>query len=88
MTLRPMRWDGWAAVFRRAAISAAAIDIDSRAISLGKPRRGIALMHGPLSLYLAGRSHEAAELGKQAAEAARTGRDTELRMYSPLRISG
>ena len=28
---------------------AAAIDIDKRAISLGKPRRGVALMHGPLT---------------------------------------
>jgi len=61
---------------------AAAIDIDNRAISLGKPRRGIAQMHGPLTLYLAGRSHEAAEQGRRAAESARLGRDTELTMYA------
>jgi tetratricopeptide (TPR) repeat protein/predicted Ser/Thr protein kinase len=61
---------------------AAAIDIDNQARSLGRPRRGIALMHGPLTLYLAGRSHEAAEHGKRAAEVARTGRDTELTMYA------
>jgi tetratricopeptide (TPR) repeat protein len=61
---------------------AGAIEIDKEAMSLGKPRRGIALIHGPLTLYLAGRSHEAVELGRRAAEAARIARDTELRMYA------
>jgi tetratricopeptide (TPR) repeat protein/predicted Ser/Thr protein kinase len=61
---------------------AGAIEMDKRAISLGKPRRGVALMHGPLTLYLAGRSHEAAEQGRQAAETARTAKDTELTMYA------
>jgi tetratricopeptide (TPR) repeat protein/predicted Ser/Thr protein kinase len=60
----------------------AAIDIDNQALALGKPRRGIALVHGPLTLYLAGHSREAEEQGRRAAEAARTGRDTELRMYA------
>ena len=61
---------------------AGAIEMDNRAVSLGKPRRGVALMHGPFTLYLAGHSHEAAEHGRRAAETARTARDTELTMYA------
>jgi tetratricopeptide (TPR) repeat protein/predicted Ser/Thr protein kinase len=61
---------------------AAAIDMDNQAFALGTPRRGIALMHGPLTLYLAGQLLEAARQGKRAADAARTGRDTELTMYA------
>ena len=61
---------------------AGAIEMDNRAVALGKPRRGIAQMHGPLTLYLAGRSHEAAEQGMRAAKSAREARDTELTMYA------
>jgi tetratricopeptide (TPR) repeat protein/predicted Ser/Thr protein kinase len=61
---------------------AGAIEMDNRANSLGKPRRGVALMHGPLTLYLAGHSHEATKQGRRAAETARTARDTELTMYA------
>jgi len=62
---------------------AAAIDMDNQAVALGKARRGVALMHGPLTLYLAGHSFEAAQQGKRAVDAARAaGRDTELMMYS------
>jgi tetratricopeptide (TPR) repeat protein len=43
---------------------AAAIDMDNQAFALGTPRRGIALMHGPLTLYLAGHLVEAAQQGK------------------------
>src|SRR4029453_8364986 len=55
---------------------------DNQAFALGTPRRGIALMHGPLTLYLAGHLVEAAQQGKRAADAARGGRDTELTMYA------
>jgi tetratricopeptide (TPR) repeat protein len=61
---------------------AAAIDMDNQAFALGTPRRGIALMHGPLTLYLAGQLLEAAQQAKRAADAARAGRDTELTMYA------
>jgi tetratricopeptide (TPR) repeat protein/predicted Ser/Thr protein kinase len=61
---------------------AAAIEMDNQAFALGTARRGVALMHGPLTLYLAGRLFEAAEQGKRAADAARAGRDTELTMYA------
>mgnify|MGYP003581448074 CR=1 FL=1 len=61
---------------------AAAIEMDNQAFALGNPRRGVALMHGPLTLYLAGQLVEAAQQGKLAVDAARAGRDTELTMYA------
>jgi hypothetical protein len=59
-----------------------AIDMDRAAIGKGPGRKGVAVMHAPLSLYLAGRATEAVEAGVQAAARARSSLDTEFSMFA------
>jgi tetratricopeptide (TPR) repeat protein len=59
-----------------------AIDMDRAAIDKGPGRKGVAMMHAPLSLYLAGRATEAVEAGVRAAARARSSRDTEFSMFA------
>jgi predicted Ser/Thr protein kinase/tetratricopeptide (TPR) repeat protein len=59
-----------------------AIDMDRAAIGKGLGRKGVATMHAPLTLYLAGRADEAVAAGEQAYERARSSRDTEFAMFA------
>jgi tetratricopeptide (TPR) repeat protein len=47
----------------------------------GGGRRAVAVYHGPLTLYLAGRTAEAVEAGARASEMARVSRDSEFIIY-------
>jgi tetratricopeptide (TPR) repeat protein/KaiC/GvpD/RAD55 family RecA-like ATPase len=58
-----------------------AMDADRAATALGGGRRGVALHHGPLTLYLAGRTGEAVEAGARAVDHARRSADGEFAMY-------
>ena len=59
-----------------------AIDMDRRALSRAPGVTTAAHMMGPLTLYLAGRSMEALALAGEAADSARSSRDTTFIMYS------
>jgi tetratricopeptide (TPR) repeat protein len=58
-----------------------AIDTDGEAMARGGGRKGVAIYHGPLTLYLAGQTVEAVAAGARAAEMARASRDSEFAMY-------
>jgi DNA-binding winged helix-turn-helix (wHTH) protein/tetratricopeptide (TPR) repeat protein len=61
---------------------AGAIDMDRRALSRAPGVTTAAHIMGPLTLYLAGRSTEALALAAEAADSARSSRDTTFIMYS------
>jgi tetratricopeptide (TPR) repeat protein/predicted Ser/Thr protein kinase len=60
----------------------AAIEMDRAAFATNGGRSRYALMHGTLTLYLAGRSREALDRDVRAAAVARSSRDAELMMFS------
>jgi len=59
-----------------------AVETDRAAIGRGGGRKGIAVYHGPHTLYLAGRIDEAVAAGARAADRARTFRDSEFSLYA------
>ena len=61
---------------------ARAIETDREAMTRGPSIPVVTHMFGPLTLYLAGRLPEAVALANQAADAARSSRDTPYVMYS------
>ncbi len=58
-----------------------AVNVYAAAVARGGGRRGGAVYHGPLSLYLAGRTEEALAASVRAAERARRFRDGEMAIY-------
>ncbi len=58
-----------------------AVETDRAALARGGGRKGVALHHGPLTLYLAGRTSEAVAAGHRAAEQARSFGNNEFAMY-------
>jgi tetratricopeptide (TPR) repeat protein len=74
---------GWLARGRQAnGDLSGAIELDRAAMARGKGVKGVALMHAPLSLYLAGQLDEAVAQAAQAAEIARSSHDTAFVMFS------
>jgi predicted ATPase/predicted Ser/Thr protein kinase len=61
---------------------ARAIEIDRRALDLAGGSARVALLHAPLTLYLAGREREALELGRDAVAYARHANDATSMLYS------
>ena len=61
---------------------ARAMQTDRAAIRRGGGRKGVAIYHGPLTLYLAGATVDAVTAGQRAAELARTSGDTEFVIYA------
>ena len=55
---------------------------DRQALDCEKGVRTVALCHAPLTLYLAGRSAEAVDMGRHVVRAAREARDTGYIMYA------
>ena len=74
---------GWLARGRQAnGDLAGAIELDHTAIARGGGLKQVAVMHAPLSLYLAGQTDEAVVQAALAAEIARSSRDTAFVMFS------
>ncbi len=61
---------------------AEAIALDRQALDCVKGVRTVAFCHAPLTLYLAGRSAEAVDMGRHVVQAAKEARDTGYIMYA------
>jgi len=73
----------WLARKRQAAGELAeAIELDRQALECEKGVRTVALCHAPLTLYLAGRSADAVDMGLHVVKAARELKDTGYIMYA------